>query len=358
MSTKGLILSGGSGTRLRPITFTGAKQLVPIANKPILFYGIESMVNAGIKDIGIVVGAQTASEVMEAVGDGSNFGASVTFIYQEQPLGLAHCVQIAESFIGDSDFVMYLGDNMLQKTIWEFCGNIYLYDSPVSAAIMVKEVDNPESFGVVELDSRNKPVRLVEKPKHPQSNLAMVGVYYFTSEIFEAVNSISPSARGELEITDAIQWLIDAGKNVECTLLDGWWIDTGKKDQLLECNRLVLDTIERQIQDNPLSSNFTADGRVQIGNAIIENSRIIGPASIADGAMIKDSYIGPYTSVGPMCVIENSEVQNSVLLEGGMVIDIPRLSDSLVGKNAIVRTSRSKPEATKLMISDSSIVEV
>lgn len=354
---KGLILSGGSGTRLRPITYTGAKQLVPIANKPILFYGIESMVNAGIEDIGIVVGS-TADEIIGAVGDGSQFGARVTYIHQDQPLGLAHCVKISREYIGSSDFVMYLGDNMLQKSIWEFSGSIYLNDTPPSAAIMVKEVDNPQSFGVVELDSHNRPMRLVEKPSVPQSNLAMVGVYYFTPAIFEAVNNIVPSARGELEITDAIQWLIDRGHSVACSRLDGWWIDTGKKDQLLECNRLVLDTIQRDIFENPLSSNYAADGRVHIGDAIIENSRIIGPASIADGSLIKDSYIGPYTSVGPMCVIENSEIQNSVLLEGSVVTDIPRLSDSLIGKGAVVRTSRTKPDATKLMISDSSVVEV
>lgn len=355
---KGLILSGGSGTRLRPITFTGAKQLVPIANKPILFYGIESMVAAGITDIGIVIGSQTADEVMAAAGNGEDFGANITYIYQEHPLGLAHCVKISESFINGSDFVMYLGDNMLQKSIWEFIGNIFLYDTPPSAAIMAKEVRNPENFGVVELGEDGKPVRLIEKPLNPKSNLAMVGVYYFSSSIFAAVNAITPSMRGELEITDAIQWLIDSGHPVECSKLDGWWIDTGKKDQLLECNRLVLDTIERQIYVNELSREFYVDGRVKIGDAIIENSRIMGPASIADGAFIKDSYIGPYTSVGQMCVIENSEVQNSVLLEGSSVVDIPRLSDSLVGKNAVVRTSKTKPEATKLMISDSSIVEV
>lgn len=353
---KGLILSGGSGTRLRPITYTGAKQLVPIANKPILFYGIESMVNAGITDIGIIVGS-TEAEIRAAVGDGSQFGASVTYIHQEYPLGLAHCVQIAEGFLSDSDFIMYLGDNMLQQSIWEFSGGIYLNDFPPAAAIMVAEVENPQMFGVVELED-NKPIRLVEKPETPRSNLAMVGVYYFTSAIFEAVKAIHPSPRGELEITDAIQWLIDNGHDVSCARLTGWWIDTGKKDQLLECNRLVLDAIPRSIGNNLLSSEYTADGRVHIGDAIIENSRIIGPASIADGAYIKDSYIGPYTSVGPMCVIENSEVQNSVLLEGSMVTDIPRLSDSLIGKGAVVRTSRTKPDATKLMISDSSIVEV
>ncbi len=350
---KGLILSGGSGTRLRPITHTSAKQLVPIANKPILFYVIEDMVEAGITDLGIIVG-QTSEEIISAVGDGSAFGAKITYIEQGSPLGLAHCVQIASQFLGDSDFVMYLGDNMIQSGLKGFIEKI---DKESDAKLLLKEVENPRQFGVAELDSNGKIKKLVEKPKVPASNLALVGVYLFTKKIHTAVNSIKASPRGELEITDAIQWLIDSGSTVSHSLLDGWWLDTGKKDPLLECNRLVLDTIERRIHINPLNS-FEATGRVIVGNAIIQNSTIVGPAVIADGALIENSYIGPYTSIGEKCVVKNSEIQNSVLLESSRVVDMHRVSDSLIGKHAQVSRSQKKPVAVKLMISDDSIVEV
>jgi glucose-1-phosphate thymidylyltransferase len=352
---KGLILSGGSGTRLRPITYTGAKQLVPIANKPILFYGIESMVEAGITNIGIVVGT-TAEEIKLAVGDGSKFGAKITYIEQFAPLGLAHCVSISSAFLGEDDFVMYLGDNMLQKSIHDFYETIEYAKNKPSASILVKEVPNPESFGVVEIED-GRPVRLVEKPENPQSNMAMVGVYFFTKDIHEAVNSIKASRRGELEITDAIQWLIDSGKDVACHTLDGWWIDTGKKDPLLECNRLVLDKIERNIYENTLNS-FTADGRVQTGDSLIYNSRIMCPVVIGDGCVIKNAFIGPYTSIGNGCVVEDTEIQNSVLLGDNIVRYVPRVSESLIGRGAQVVRSTSKPAALKLMVSDQSIVEI
>lgn len=356
MTLKGLILSGGSGTRLRPITYTGAKQLVHIANKPILFYGIESMVEAGIKKIGIVVGS-TASEIQEAVGNGSAFGAEITYIEQHQPLGLAHCVSISQHFLGNDDFIMYLGDNMLQKSIKDFYEPIFYAHNKPDASILVKAVDNPENFGVAEMDEQGNLVGLQEKPESPKSNLAMVGVYFFTPAIYEAVNSIKASKRGELEITDAIQHLIDNGQTVTCHKLDGWWIDTGKKDPLLECNRLVLDTIERDIHENSLNT-FIADGRVRIGNSLIYNSRIVGPVSIADGCLIKNAYIGPYTSIGKSCIIENSEIQNSVLLGNNIIKNVPRISESLIGRGAIVNKSEHKPSSTKLMIGDSSIVEV
>jgi glucose-1-phosphate thymidylyltransferase len=355
MSIKGLILSGGNGTRLRPITYTGAKQLVPIANKPILFYGIESMVDAGIVNIGIVVGS-TADEIKTAVGDGSKFGAQVTYIEQATPLGLAHCVSISRNFLGDDDFIMYLGDNMLQQSIHEFHEMFAHTTSKPSASILVKEVPNPESFGVVELEN-GKPIRLVEKPDSPNSNMAMVGVYFFTKDIHEAIQNIKASRRGELEITDAIQWLIDAGKSVTCHTLEGWWLDTGKKDPLLECNRLVLDKIERNIYEKSLNE-FTADGRVQIGNSQIYNSRIIGPVAIGDWCVIRDAFIGPYTSIGNNCIVENTEVQNSVLLGNNVVRDVPRISDSLIGSGARISRSSGKPAALKLMISDQSIVEI
>lgn len=356
MTLKGLILSGGSGTRLRPITYTGAKQLVPIANKPILFYGIESMVDAGIKKIGIVVGS-TANEIQAAVGDGSKFGAEITYIEQSQPLGLAHCVSISERFLGNDDFIMYLGDNMLQKSIKDFYEPIFRAADKPSASILVKAVDNPENFGVVEIDENNNLVGLQEKPKNPKSNLAMVGVYFFTPAIYKAVNSIKVSKRGELEITDAIQYLITSGKSVTYHELDGWWIDTGKKDPLLECNRLVLDTIDRKIHHNSLNT-FIADGRVKIGNSLIYDSKIVGPVTIGDACLIRDAYIGPYTSIGNQCIIENSEIQNSVLLGSNIIKNVPRISDSLIGRGAFITKSTNKPSSTKLMISDNSIVEV
>lgn len=350
---KGLILSGGTGTRLRPITHTSAKQLVPIANKPILFYGIEDMAEAGITDIAIIVGS-TAEEIISAVGDGSQFGVNVQYIVQGSPLGLAHCVQLASQFLAGDDFVMYLGDNMIEHGLQSFVKNGL---SGSSAKLLLKEVEDPRQFGVAELGGDGNICNIVEKPENPASNLALVGVYMFSSDIHEAVAGIKVSRRGELEITDAIQNMINDGKKVSHEIIDGWWLDTGKKDPLLLCNRLVLDTIEQDIFENELNS-YTAYGRVQIGNAIICNSKIIGPAVIADDVIIENSYIGPYTSIGPGCIVKNSEIQNSVLLSGSSVIDIERMSDSLLGKGAVVKKSNIKPSAIKLMISDDSIVEV
>jgi glucose-1-phosphate thymidylyltransferase len=350
---KGLILSGGTGTRLRPITHTSAKQLVPIANKPILFYGIEDMAKAGITDIAIIVGS-TAEEIISAVGDGSRFGVNIKYIVQGTPLGLAHCVQIASQFIAGDDFVMYLGDNMIEHGLEDFVSNGL---AGSSAKLLLKEVEDPRQFGVAELGDNGNICSIVEKPENPASNLALVGVYMFSSDIHEAIDGIKVSRRGELEITDAIQGLINENKTVSHEIIDGWWIDTGKKDPLLLCNRLVLDTIDRDIIENPLNS-YTADGRVKIGKATITNSRIIGPAIIADGAIIENSYIGPYTSIGPYCVVKDSEIQNSVLLANSQVIEAGRMSDSLIGRSAIVKKSNTKPSALKLMISDDSIVEV
>jgi glucose-1-phosphate thymidylyltransferase len=350
---KGLILSGGSGTRLRPITHTSAKQLIPIANKPILFYGIEGMVEAGITDIAIVVGS-TADDIISAVGDGSAFGAKITYIHQAAPLGLAHCVQVSERFLGSDDFVMYLGDNMIETSLSSFVGQGI---SDCQAKILLKEVENPSQFGVAEINIDGSIKKLTEKPSEPKSNLALVGVYMFSAAIHESIKNIKVSRRGELEITDAIQELIDSGQKVCYETLQGWWIDTGKKDPLLECNRLVLDTIERNVIENP-ENTFTADGKIQIGNSKIQNSRIIGPVAIADNVIIIDSYIGPYTSIGPDCVVINSEIQNSVLLKGSTVSNIPRMSDSLIGRCALVEKSKQKPSALKLMISDYSVVEV
>jgi glucose-1-phosphate thymidylyltransferase len=361
---KGLILSGGAGTRLRPITHTSAKQLVPIANKPILFYGIESMAAAGITDIGIVVG-DTKDEIKAAVGDGSQFGVRVTYIPQHAPLGLAHCVRIARDFLGDDDFVMYLGDNMLEQGLGQFVerftaereGSLWA-NAPAVAQILLKEVPNPTAFGVAEVDAEGRVVRLVEKPKDPPSNLALVGVYLFTSRIHDAVAAIAPSPRGELEITDAIQWLIDQGERVRHEVLKGWWIDTGKKDPLLECNRMVLDTLEAKVSGD-VDADSIVEGRVviEVGASLI-NSRVRGPAIIGSGTRIVNSYIGPYSSIASGCAIIDSDLEHSVVLERSRIVGVVRLTDSLIGRDVEVQRSQARPAATRMMLGDDSRVEL
>ena len=359
---KGLILSGGAGTRLRPITHTSAKQLVPIANKPILFYGIEAMAEAGISEIGIITG-DTGAEIRAAVGDGSQFGVKVTYIPQDAPLGLAHCVLIAQDFLGDDDFVMYLGDNMLQQGLSSFVQRFENAraaggaDAP-SAQILLCEVEDPRHFGVAEVDASGEVVRLVEKPSNPPSNLALVGVYLFDKTVNLAVRSIAPSPRGELEITDAIQWLVDNKHRVTHEVLKGWWIDTGKKDPLLECNRLVLEVLQSK-SEGSVDASSQIEGRVVIEKgAVIENSRIRGPVVIGSDSVVRNSYIGPYTSVGNKCTVSNSEIEHSVLLDGSSIADINRMSDSLVGRNVVVKKSHQRPSALRLMLGDDSTVEV
>jgi glucose-1-phosphate thymidylyltransferase len=351
---KALILAGGAGTRLRPITHTSAKQLVPVANKPILFYGIEAMVAAGITEIGVIVG-DTRAEVMGALGDGSQFGAKITFIPQDQPLGLAHCVLIAADFLGDDDFVMYLGDNLLEQDLAAF---VRAFETarkggePPTAQILLKQVPDPHRFGIAELDSAGNVVRLVEKPADPPTDLALVGVYLFDKTINDAVRAIAPSPRGELEITDAIQWLVDQGRRVRCELLTGWWIDTGKLTPLLEANRLLLEVIEPRIEGD-VDATSSVDGRVVIeAGAVVRNSSLRGPLVIGRDAHITDSFIGPFTAIGNGCEVTNSEVEHSVIMERSRIIDIPRLEDSLIGKEAEVTRSQKRPRALRLMVGD------
>ncbi len=357
---KALILAGGAGTRLRPITHTSAKQLVPVANKPILFYGIEAMVAAGITEIGVIVG-DTRAEVMAALGDGSRFGATFTFIPQDAPLGLAHCVLIAEQFLGDDDFVMYLGDNLLEQDLGAF---VHAFETartgaePPAAQILLKQVPDPHRFGIAELDNAGNVLRLVEKPDDPPSDLALVGVYLFDRNINTAVRSINPSPRGELEITDAIQWLVDQSMRVRCELLTGWWIDTGKLTPLLEANRLLLEKIETRI-DGKVDDASTVDGRVVVeSGAIVTNSILRGPLVIGAGARIADSFIGPFSAIGEGCEIVNSEVEHSVIMERSRVIDIQRLEDSLIGKEAVVTRSQIRPRALRLMVGDHCQIDV
>jgi glucose-1-phosphate thymidylyltransferase len=362
---KGLILSGGAGTRLRPITHTSAKQLVPVANKPILFYGIEDMVEAGITEIGIITG-DTGPEIRTAVGDGSRWGATVTYIPQEAPLGLAHCVLIARDFLGDDDFVMYLGDNLLRQGIAEFVETFEqdrrdsgAGDTTVpSAQILLARVPDPQRFGVAEIGADGEVLRLVEKPLDPPSDLALVGVYLFDRSIHDAVATIDPSPRGELEITDAIQWLIDNDHRVRHEVLEGWWKDTGKLQPLLEGNRLVLETIEPAMHGTADESSLI-DGRVVIeAGAEIINSTVRGPAIIGERTRVINSYIGPFTSVYHDCEIINTEIEHSVVLEQSTVRDVPRIADSLIGKQVEIRRSETRPHATRLMVGDHSVVDL
>ena len=362
---KALILAGGAGTRLRPITHTRAKQLVPVANKPILFYGLEAIAEAGIKQVGIVVG-DTEAEIRAAVGDGSDWGLTVTFLPQEAPLGLAHAVLIAREYLGEDDFVMYLGDNLLKQSLKDFVDRFEadrqrsrtptLQDESDGhgpcAQILLKAVPDPHQFGVAELDPTGSVVRLVEKPTDPPSDLALVGVYLFDARVHQAVASIEPSSRGELEITDAIQWLIDQGLRVRAEVLEGWWIDTGKLTPLLEANRLLLETLERRI-DGEVDEDSEIDGRVVVDKgARVIRSRIRGPVAIAAGTTIVDSFIGPFTAIGRDCEIEGSEIEHSVILEECRVIRAGRLEDSLLGQKVEVTRSDRRPRATRLMVGD------
>ncbi len=359
---KGLILSGGAGTRLRPITHTSAKQLVPIANKPILFYGIQDIAEAGIKELGIVVG-DTRAEIVQAVGDGSRWGLKVTYIPQEAPLGLAHCILISRDFLGDDDFVVYLGDNMLQQGLAEFVENFESArargeSQAPSAQILLAHVDDPRQFGVATVNANGEVIRLVEKPAEPPSNLALVGVYLFDPTVHEAVRAIRPSDRGELEITDAIQWLVDHGHRVRHEVLIGWWIDTGKKDPLLECNRLVLETLDPRIEGRvDKSSNLEGRVIVEPGAEII-GSRVRGPVIIGERTQVINSYIGPFTSIARDCVILDTELEHSVLLDHSRITGVAGITDSLVGRAVEITRSAQRPRALRLMLGDHSKVDL
>lgn len=354
---KGLVLAGGTGSRLRPITHTSAKQLVPLANKPILFYGLESMARAGVRDVAMIVG-DTRHEVMQAVGDGSQFGLNVTYIHQEKPLGLAHCVLIAEEVIGDSDFIMYLGDNFIRDGVESFVGSFTERADGTNAQILLAKVPDPHRFGVATLDDAGNVISLVEKPEFPESDLALVGVYLFDSEIFEAVKSINPSARGELEITDAIQWLISNGRKVRSHVVDGYWKDLGEPEALLEGNRLVLESIEPKLLGD-VDSESQLDGRVVLEeNVTVIRSIIRGPAVIGSGSVIKDSFIGPFTSIAPNCYIESSEVEHSIILNDSRILNIERLEGSIIGKSVIVAKKERRPLATRLVVGDHSRIDL
>lgn len=351
---KGLILAGGKGTRLRPITHTSAKQLVPIANKPVLFYGLEALVDAGIKDIGFVVG-DTREEIKKAIGDGSAWGIRPTFIEQEKPLGLAHAVKIARDFIKDDPFVMYLGDNLILSGINEFVKQFE--DSTPDAQILLVRVPSPQQFGVAEIDG-DKVINLVEKPKKPKSDLALVGIYMFNANIFKAIDTLKPSARGELEITDAIQYLINEKFNVNHAVIKGWWKDTGKLEDMLEANRIILES-KKELWNGFFDKKSRLEGTVILedGSKII-NSTIRGPAIIGKHTSITNSYIGPFTSIYHNVTIANSEIEHSIVLEHTRISDIKRIEGSLIGQNVEIKRSEAKPEAYRIMVGDSSRVEI
>ena len=352
---KGLILSGGRGTRLRPITHTSAKQLVPVANTPVLFYGIEAMAKAGIEEIGIIIAPETGDEIREAAGDGSRFGVKITYIVQDDPAGLAHAVLTAEPFLGSDPFVMYLGDNLLQDGITDLV-DAFRAGEP-DALILLTPVPDPEHYGVAELED-GRVVHLAEKPPEPKTNLALVGVYMFTAQIHDAARAIEPSPRGELEITDAIQYMVDGGARVEPHVVQGWWKDTGRLEDMLEANRLVLDTIERRIDGEVVDGQV--EGRVVIEEgARLERAIVRGPAIIGAGARLTDCYIGPYTAIGDGCVIERAEVEHSILLSDSSVRHLDgRMESSLLGRNVHIERTDRQPRAYRFMVGDNSEIGI
>ncbi len=355
---KALVLSGGKGTRLRPLTHTMPKQLVPVANEPILGYVFHHIKDAGIKEVGVVVSPETQKDVRQFLGKGSRWRVRITYIPQEQPLGLAHAVKIARPFLGNSPFVMYLGDNLLAQGIKEFMEEFH--STNPDALIFLKEVDNPRAFGVAVLDKKGHIVKLVEKPKNPPSNLALVGVYFFSPSIHEAIERIKPSRRGELEITDAIQELMRLGYSVKGKILEDWWLDTGKKDDFLAANTIVLDDYIRRNVEGKIDGKSRVDGRVQIDKtAKIISSIVRGPVVIGKRCEIVNSFIGPYTTIGHGTRIINSAIEHSVILDKCRIENIARLEDSLIGREAqVIHYDTNHSRALRLLIGDNNIVEV
>ena len=352
---KALVLSGGSGTRLRPITHTSAKQLVPVANKPVLFYGLEAIAAAGITDVGIVVG-DTAPAIEAAVGDGSKFGICATYIRQQAPLGLAHAVLIAREFLGEDDFVMYLGDNFIVGGITDLVEEFG--KARPEAQIMLTRVSDPRSFGVAELDGAGRVLRLEEKPQEPKSDLALVGVYLFTPAIHEAVTNLKPSWRGELEITEAIQWLLDNSHTVNSTTITGYWKDTGNVTDMLEVNRLVLEGMETRL-DGEVDDGCEIIGRVVVEpGARVTGSRIVGPAIIGAGSEISGSYVGPFTAIDDDCLVDDSEIEYSIVLSRASIRGVRRIEASLIGHDAEVTPAPRVLRAHRLVLGDHSKVQI
>lgn len=355
---KAIILSGGKGTRLRPLTYTGAKQLVPVANKPILWYGIEAIVAAGITEIGIIISPETGEEVKTKTGSGDRFGANITYILQDQPAGLAHAVKIAQPFLGDSPFLMYLGDNLVESDLHLFIEQFTSRN--LDALTLLCQVPNPSAFGVAKVDEDGRVLQLLEKPKVPPSNLALVGIYLFSTAVHNAIANIQPSARGELEITDAIQYLIDEPKKVEARQVDGWWLDTGKKDDLLEANRIILDTRLEGAVEGEVDDKSQVIGRVQIGkDSKIINCTVRGPVIIGSDCYLENCFIGPYSSVADNVTLIDADLEHSVILQGAKVLGIhQRIVDSVIGQRAQLKIAPQRPKALRFLIGDDSQIEL
>jgi glucose-1-phosphate thymidylyltransferase len=352
---KALVLAGGAGSRLWPITHTYAKQLVPVANKPVLFYGLEAIGQAGIRDVGIVIG-ETGSAIRAAVGDGAAFGLRVTYIPQSAPLGLAHAVLVASDYLGDDDFVMYLGDNFIVGGISALIDEFS--SSRPDAQIMLTTVPDPRQFGVVELDAGGEVIGLEEKPLRPKSDLALVGVYIFTPAIHQAVRELKPSGRGELEITEAIKWLIDNGWKVRPTIISGYWKDTGNVANMLEVNRMVLESLPSR-QRGTVDSASELIGRVIVDPGVrISGSRLVGPVIIGAGTRVDDSYIGPFTSIGQDCVVADSEIEYSIMLRGSSVRGVGCIYASLIGQDVEVTLAPRAPRVHRLVLGDHSKVQI
>jgi glucose-1-phosphate thymidylyltransferase len=353
---KGLVLSGGKGTRLRPITHTAAKQLVPVANKPILFFVLENLAAAGITDVGIVISPETGAAIQGAVGDGAALGIRPTWIVQEQPGGLAHAVKVSRPFLGDDPFVMYLGDNLIGTRITRFADEFLAGDA--AAQILLKPVENPSAFGIATVGASGHVVRLVEKPREPPSNLALVGIYFLRPAIHEVINTLTPSARGELEITEAIQRLLDGGAQVESRIIEDWWLDTGKKDDLLAANTTVLDAWCGREIAGEVDDRSEVQGRVELGaGSVVRNSRIRGPVVIGEDCRITDSFVGPFSSIGHGSEISRSTLQHTVALERCRISGIDRIEDSLLGRDVVVRSNGTRA-LLRVSLGDDSEVEL
>lgn len=352
---KGLLLAGGTGSRLRPLTYTGAKQLIPVANRPILFYAIDAMVSAGVKEIGVVVG-ETRDEVREALGDGTAFHCHLTYIEQMRPLGLAHAVKTASDFLGESPFLMFLGDNLLRGGLKSLVSRFE--EGDYAASILLTEVPDPRQFGVAVVEG-DQVVGLIEKPEHPPSHWALVGAYCFSPHVHRAIAQLEPSWRGELEITDAIQTLIDWGLEVDAARVEGWWKDTGRPEDVLEANRLILEDLSSSVTGS-VDDASELTGRVEVrAGARIRNSVIRGPVSIAEEALIQDSYVGPYTAIGPRVEILRTEIENSVVLADSHIHDVPdRVDQSLIGRNVTVTGTPRRPRALRVVLGDKSRVDL
>lgn len=351
---KALVLSGGKGTRLRPLTYTLAKQLVPVANRPVLHYVMQNLQEAAIREVGVIISPETGDQIRASLAE-NPWGLDLTFIEQDRPAGLAHAVKISRPFLQDDPFVMYLGDNLIGQDIREFVDAFTT--SAADAVILLKEVDDPRLFGVADVDGAGRVIRLLEKPEHPPSKLALVGVYVFSQAVHGAIDQIKPSARGELEITDAIQKLLEMKRPVRSFVLQSWWLDTGKKDDLLEANRVVLDQFVKRDICGDVDENSKILGRVALeSGSRVRNTTIRGPVMIGAGTIVESSLIGPFTSIGRNCEIKNSTVEHSVLLDGARVVGVPRLEDSVIGKGAVVRRDSANHGAFRLLLSDDSEV--